>query len=418
MKRLIVLAAILMSVSNVSFGQDDDATPARKKRTVTESNFEMLSGFINIRDYVYLQNNAKMIIELNNVEQYNELKHLDTVLYHFLDEIAFYRDSLDNYNGNVRIDYTIDEAYPFSKIRFKKHEADGEVFMNNGNDAVAKLKLEQDTVRIFVRHNPVVNLPENIKGNWAKESRYSLNNAEMYQLTFCVNVYTDLRKIADDKRTLRHVIDTLTTTKKKNTKLNPNKYTSSTYYHPFGIDTATSELCNVNHVCGSCRKQARYRQYKGLAIIDNSNGKDLIPQWDEIELGGNIGAGLVRNYLAPYAEIGVTFTKDGRRIYQNRYSSTSFSLLVASHFLFEQGAQGEYYTKPNWFVNAQVGNADGLSMGAGYLFSKSGSYFSGTTVKAFMNISVFKGKGFTLSPELIITDDFRQVFPGLTIKVF
>src|SRR6185369_8920257 len=104
--------------------------------------------YINVLDYAYLPNKAKLIIELNNPAQYDELKNLDAVLKTFMQEIAFYKDSLENGSGSVRIDYALDEAYPFSKIRFIKHPADGDVFMNRHND-IARLKLEQDTVRIY-----------------------------------------------------------------------------------------------------------------------------------------------------------------------------------------------------------------------------------------------------------------------------
>jgi hypothetical protein len=69
------------------------------------------------------------------------------------------------------------------------------------------------------------------------------------------------------------------------------------------------------------------------------------------------------------------------------------------------------------FVNADIGEMEGMNFGVGYLFARSGDYFKGVTTKGFFNITLMK-KGLTLSPELIFTNDFREVFPGLTLKVF
>jgi hypothetical protein len=67
--------------------------------------------------------------------------------------------------------------------------------------------------------------------------------------------------------------------------------------------------------------------------------------------------------------------------------------------------------------NADIGDGENMNFGVGYLFARSGGYFKGVTTKVFFNITLMK-KGLTLSPELIITNDFREVFPGLTLKVF
>jgi hypothetical protein len=77
-------------------------------------------------------------------------------------------------------------------------------------------------------------------------------------------------------------------------------------------------------------------------------------------------------------------------------------------------------------VNAEIGSeydnktfgvqSRRASIGCGYLFGPKGGYFQNTTFKVFTSIEVFQKV--TLSPEVIITNNFKQVFPGFTVKVF
>ncbi len=412
MKRLTFIAALLMSMACTALAQDENKDGYKPKSpTQTESNFNMQEFYINTRDYVYLKNKTKMIIELNNPEQYNELKNLDSLIYSFIADIAFFKDSLENAGGSVRIDYAVDQAFPFAKIRFKKHAPDGDIFMHRHND-VAKLKLDQDTVHIFFRHDPVLERPNNTRKDWAKNHNYNFDHARMYQVTFCVNNYTDLKKIADDKSTLLHIMDTLMVTKRERTKVNPHYNPSSARYYPFGPDTIKTEKCNT------CLEKPRFKQYSGLVSLEHPAGRDIVHRSDLLTLVANVGAGTIRNSFAPYAEIGMSLIKYDRRIHNDKFNERFvLTAFVSGYYLFDHNADGAYYVKDNWFANLCVGEESNINFGVGYLFSKKGDYFKGVTTKMFMDVTLLK-KGLTLSPELIFTNDFKQVFPGLTLKVF
>ncbi len=412
MKQLTLIACMLLAAAYNSYAQDEQRnTETRKPRSKTDEHFNMPQTFINVRDYVYLRDKAKMIIELNNPEQYKELKNMHELLLTAMREIAFYRDSLENGSGSVRIDYAVDEAFPFSKIRFKKHPPDGDIFMNRQND-IARLKVEQDTVRIYVRHNPVLERNNDTRNNPRKNYRYNVNHARMYQITFCVNKYTDLIKLAEDKTLLSNISDTLLTTRKKEYLSNPFSYPSSASFRPFGPDTIAKGGCNT------CAEQKRFKLYSGLSVLEDPGYHGIIRRSDVITMEGNFGTGLIRNAFAPMAEVGIVLVKQGRRMYNDRYLQTSIGAFVSSYYIFERNTNNEFSLKDNVFVNLKIANDKReKSVGVGYLLSGKGNYFRGVTTKVFFDIRMLKN-GLTLSPEIIFTNDFKQIFPGLTLKVF
>lgn len=408
MKKLFLSAVMLTGIVLAAKAQDEDV---EKKKplppTQTELNFNMPSQSVSIRDYIFLPNKARMIIELVNAEQYKELSNLDSLLTQFVKEIFFYKDSLENGSGSVRIDYAIDEAYSFNKIRFKKHPSDGDIFMSKPTDK-AKLKLDQDTIRIYYRHSPLNDANQKIK----HRSDYPIYNSRYYQITFCLNNYTDIAAIAADKATLQHALDTLYATKKKKTKQHPYANPSSARYNPYAPDNTGIKKRWLSYA------DVRFKQYDGLVKSDNAKNWDVLHRADVFTSTANLGMGLVRNTFAPYAEIGFSLIMRGRRLNtNNEYHEHIIGLSNSSYFFFEKNTTGDYDILQNNFLNVSYGEGRDLSVGAGYLYWKTGNYFNGLTAKLFFNVTLLK-KGLTLSPEVIFTNDFNQIFPGLTLKVF
>lgn len=401
MKKLII-ALVFLSVTFASSAQETSEEKKINVPSPTEANFNMPAEFVNIRDYAYLPNNAKMIVELVNAEQYKELANVNEVISKMLREISFYKDSLENGIGSVRIDYAVDEEFPFNKIRFARHTADGDIFMTR-TDEVSHLKLDQDTVRIYVRHKP-------LRQPYGNGRRYPMYAYNFYQVTFCVNNYTDMAKVAADTTTLRHALDTLYSTKRRSTLANPHINPSSSRYNPYATQTdVTPRWASLSNVL--------FKQYGGLVMSDNARNWDAIRRTDLITMDVNFGMGLVRNYLAPYAEAGFALIRKNRRPYHGEYYQYKYGISVSSYFFFEKNASGNFDMHPNNFVNFYMGEGKETSFGAGYLYWSSGNYFTGTTAKIFLNVKMVK-KGLTLTPEVIATDNFKQFFPGLTLKVF
>jgi hypothetical protein len=140
---------------------------------------------------------------------------------------------------------------------------------------------------------------------------------------------------------------------------------------------------------------------------------------------GNIGAGLIRNTLTPVADAGITLIRFHSFPFGADWSFTSFYASAA--FFFAANEKGDQVVRENYFINIESGTngtdddflglrVRSISLGASYLFSQSGDYFKPVTLKAFMGFRL--QSGITLLPEIIATNNFRQIFPGITLKVF
>ena len=82
--------------------------------------------------------------------------------------------------------------------------------------------------------------------------------------------------------------------------------------------------------------------------------------------------------------------------------------------------------RDNWFINFESGSiVESTQPGwlgketvieVGYLALQKGDYFKNSTLKLYTNLVLTKA--ITITPEIIFTDNFRQLFPGLTVKFF
>lgn len=136
---------------------------------------------------------------------------------------------------------------------------------------------------------------------------------------------------------------------------------------------------------------------------------------ENLELTANIGAGLIRNILSPQFNIQLHYTT--KKLWQIGINSTSY-------FLFKEDSSNDYKCYINTFINAEFikqgtslrdtknsNNSGGL--GIGYLLSSNGNYFKGNTFKIYY---IIKQKNLEILPELIMTNNFKSFFPGVTIR--
>lgn len=141
------------------------------------------------------------------------------------------------------------------------------------------------------------------------------------------------------------------------------------------------------------------------------NGKSL-----EMNLG--IGVSLIRNTITPSVHINLDY---------NNNDDWQIGLNTASYYFFEQTFKADnsknYNMYINTFLNAEFSfhgffsnsksndkNWNGI--GIGYLIGKSGDYFNGSTAKIYY---VAEYKHIAIVSELIFTNNFKTVFPGITI---
>lgn len=144
----------------------------------------------------------------------------------------------------------------------------------------------------------------------------------------------------------------------------------------------------------------------------------------------NTGAGLVRNKISPVFEAGVSFAPQKQDYYSlGPWPSYTFMNITANrYYTFEQNVDASFTTFNNTFINFSIGNRNNtrlksnflvseFEIGAGYQIEREGSYFGKNTFKLFGSI-VTRSKFIRLTPELYITDNFKELFPGFTVKFF
>ncbi len=126
------------------------------------------------------------------------------------------------------------------------------------------------------------------------------------------------------------------------------------------------------------------------------------------------GVSLVRNELAPafYINVGV-----------NHHDRWEVNINSASFFFFERGADKNYKIFRNTFVNAEFlfnfsvfnkKERDFNGVGVGYLVESRGKYFNEPT---FMIYYKRRFKVFSVMPGVVISDDFKEVFPVISIRL-
>lgn len=392
---------MLISLAGKLCAQEAQLNKAPK--TKTDATFDPCQTCnVHIKDMVYLKD-GKMLLELFRYEDYALLKGLDTILADMKKDIAFYKDSIDAETGSVRIDYVVGKPSNTRKIRFRKYPADGRSFVARNGD-ISRLKMEQDTIHIIIESELEV------KSAYFAEKH---NGNHMYpyvvEATFTLNNYTDIDHIIADKIELRRIIDTLADAK-QHLLHNRRHYirAASAIYKPYNGPY-----------------EQRYREFCGIFTNENESWQ-LQKSPDYLTADFNIGLGLVRNTLTPSLDAGISLIKGRSNRFTDDKHYMFYTLFASPYFFFNKNEHGDYITNTNMFINFKFGSKEndnymGLknrkaALGIGYLAISKGDYFKGTTLKLFMDIQL--PHGITLSPELITTDNFKQIFPGITFKVF
>lgn len=361
------------------------------KQSKAEQTFNPNYFYINLKDFVTLKE-GRLELDLHYYRDFDNFRNMDSILTGFMKDIAFYKDSLSaDPTGHVRIDYVINTDYSFKKIRFKRYPSDGNIFMNQDGE-ISKLKFDQDTVNIIVQKS------RQSLGSKKCDIPYSI------RASFVAGNYTDINKIIAGKE-LGPIMDTL----EKMSQPMKEKYKE--------ISTPLSIIYNPYY-----SGEDAIKTYK--KVLDNEYDVNGPRKNDKLTIGASMGLGLIRNEITPTADIGFTFEKFYRN---NKYSNYDFfRVSVSPYFLFEKNTEGSYITNDNWFINAEIGTVyqkrtygwvgNMVSFGVGYLYRQRGDYFQNATVKIFTCLAITKG--ITILPELISTNNFKQIFPGLTLRAF
>lgn len=397
MKKLLSLLVLLAGTTGTVLSQDGYCDYCElPNQSATYKKFN--SRYINHRHTVTLRKNNKIIVELVDIHDYDMLQDLGTVLQNFKTAMVPLRDSLDaGPSENIRVDY-VKKINGINTVRIKKYPGDESLFIDNNSD-ISHLKIEQDTVNIllekFVRTE--------YKGRTYERTR-------PVQLKLVLNSLSDIDSIILQSSAIQPFLDTMEKVTLSSKNADDYYYQTTILYTPY-VKPSEARFGQI------------FSTYKGVLAPDATSWYPLTHYPSRIGAIVDIGAGLIRNTIAPVAEAGLEYRFS--RIMMIDY----IPILRASancYFLFEKKADGSYQTNDNWFVNLEYGqlgmdrqhnyNFRKTTMGAGYLFRKNGSYFNGTTIKAFLSFSL--GDQFVVVPEVIATDNFKKYFPGVTFKGF
>lgn len=397
MKKLILFIT-LMSVTGEAFAQSEAyKAEMRRMHDKAYASFNMNAFAISHRHIVFLENDNKMIIEMATPDDYDVLADIEKLLKKFREDLAFYKDSLDNLGtDNIRIDYQTSVPTSNVKFRFKRYAANGDMYIKDNNE-VSQLKMTQDTIHIKINKVlPDTSLYKRV---------YSPSRSVL--ITFLLNNYTDIDDIIAEKDLLQHAIDTMATVVRSRKK-RWEWIGSTIFYHPY------------------IKNAQKLWMYDYLAeVIFDMPVLDDYQKHNKVTANLNIGASLLRNKIAPIADAGIEY----RRYWQkNRNNYQIFGVYTQPYFLFNKGGDGKFHTYVNWFINAEIGESDDgnnkvayytgsrtTTIGLGYLVNPDGVYFQNITMKAFINIT-FRN-GITVSPEVIATDNFKSVYPSLSVKI-
>lgn len=384
MKRLTLCAALItISLQGTLFAQENTIANLSK----TERSFNMHPGAVHNRHWVTLPKDEKMIVELRHTDDYNLIRDLESLLAQFVTDIAFYKDSLIT-SGNVRIDYVVTSNPGIRKIRFKKYQPSGDAYINTGSD-VSHLKIEQDTVRI------VFERPITAKDDYSLHSERIQRLAIPLQVTFCLNNYSDMKLLLQEKGKMNGIISKLETT------ANPKHKKGFPLYNMSSVSYNTNDS-------GSKSSSIRKRNY----LLEHE--RDVWKASGTLQITGSLGIGVIRNSIAPMAEMGIEIN-DRTNIFPDCFSYVRVSAMP--YFFFDRDLNNNFKVYDNWFTTLEFGyqhKERRNSLGVGYLFAEKGGYFQNTTMKAFISFPV--GKQFVVCPEIIFTNNFKQVFPGVTIR--
>ena len=163
-----------------------------------------------------------------------------------------------------------------------------------------------------------------------------------------------------------------------------------------------------------------FSTYSGIAQEDSivseektSEGIDSVRK-NKIKIYPGFGVSLIRNEIVPafYINLGVN--------HKDRYE---INVNTSSFFFFEREASKNYNIYRNTFLNAEfLLNFTPLSssvkswngFGVGYLIESKGQYFRDATFNIYYKRKL---RYISILPGIMLADDFKDVFPVISIKL-
>lgn len=332
-------------------------------------------------DFILPRNN-RMIIEVNNIKQLQQLPDLDSLFKKIWADLAPLRDSLANPLQVRRVDYVPSQTD--TKIRIKQYTPSATYFSYK-DDELVQMKVDQDTIR-YRGYTPLFT-PVIISG----ETRYISQN---YVIMLLLNNIADAARLPDGL--LQSGLSLLIKDIGKSLALPKNKINAGYFYAMYNVQQQkrVSPLSPEHLAYGKKHGLQPYVQV-GIQYARNA----WIP---------SVGAGLEYFYG------------------KDKYGQLSFRLIWEPYFLFRQDAAKKLVTERNDFItlkfhenyksgtNSTVEFVQNFSFG--YLVHRKGDWFAPTTFK--FSLPGLQTKNVLLEPEFFFNKFFKNFSPSLKLAVY
>lgn len=151
----------------------------------------------------------------------------------------------------------------------------------------------------------------------------------------------------------------------------------------------------------------------GEALINKIEASNPMPDQLELTLLG-IGLGYYRDRFVPDLGSRLNITM------HNRLGEEwmEFGVLYTQQHFFERGNEGNLEHNLNGFLTGywklHIGSESELGIGVGSLIHRQGDFYQGSTWKLSI-IGEQRESNISISPEIVFTNDFNQIFPVLRL---
>lgn len=362
MNKIFIGLVLLCSINHVGFAQ---ATLSE------EYPFNIPANSTNRYFWVELDKGNKVEIYVNNTDDLDKVKNIDSIIYGLLKDLKKFEDSLKDESTVKRIDYNLDDANN-RKLRITQYKPAGTAYLVK-DDETAELKTRQDTINLIGKVDFVANYP----------LRKKFNDTRYYKVTFILNNIADLAGYMNN--TISQKI--ISIQQNVNRKWDNNDDRS---FSPVSDPSLKSNAIRGFNSGGdylTIRASADIQNYKTAFVPSVSIGAAVV-------LGGKN----MRREIGLTSEFHFSFGKNA-----NGANRTYISKFLTLNY--ERGPiKDKYHKKVNFgLFNASFSY---LVKRQGPTFEKNTSRFSAGT------LSLFEGKT-KIQPVLYMTGFFKSVTPGI-----
>lgn len=359
------LLMLVISIKGQAYAQDAAIT-----------NSKIFDQEVNVqrRFIIHLDKGNKVQIELSDINDFDRISNLDSVIKELMQDTELLKDSLSDELSAKRIDYIADTAGT-KKIRIQLHKPNGSSYLVKQGD-VAALKLEQDTI------NYLGMLPYETNKKHRKNAAITY-----YRLSFFLN---DIKELPS--------------------------------YLNAGLQ---EKINNLKHNMASKWTMGKdYQMHlKNDPSVSAKAAKGYVGN-DFLALNAFVNIQNYKQYFVPSFSLGAAVT------FNNKNSFTrEIGLYWEPQFLFAKNNQGNLQTFRNDFLTLSLAqgllkdkdakkDANWLTvLSVGYLIKRSANYYDKNTFRIGAGrLSLLNGQ-VKIEPVFYFNNFFKGVTPGVRLAV-